>query len=279
MTDFSLTLDISELVEAPQSVPIEEPRLGLKWSFVGHFIFILMILFTDLVFPTHPLRYIPTLKVDLVALPDTLKKDLKNPNRTHFEHEIREILKEAENNAPSIKTTHSKESKSTAREVAKKDEMLLKPKHLSEKVIERKNLQALQRIKSLAKIQDNSDTTPSSAPEHELVKGNRISPGMSVSNEAKEASEASYYDILQDRLQDNWTLPPWVARQNLQAQVLIFIDSRGRLHGFKFMKLSGNPQFDDAVKRALQESQPFPFPPPQLASTLLSHGILVGFPL
>jgi hypothetical protein len=33
------------------------------------------------------------------------------------------------------------------------------------------------------------------------------------------------------------------------------------------------------VKRALNESQPFPAPPAELASAVLTDGILVGFPL
>ena len=36
---------------------------------------------------------------------------------------------------------------------------------------------------------------------------------------------------------------------------------------------------DEAVKKTLTQSQPFPRPPEDLISSLLSNGILLGFPL
>ncbi|MEO5970692.1 MAG: TonB family protein, partial [Bdellovibrionia bacterium] len=112
-----------------------------------------------------------------------------------------------------------------------------------------------------------------------LVRGNKLSPGTSLSADAKEASEANYLDSLRDRLRQNWFLPAWIAKQSLNAQVLVRIDAAGILREFRMVKLSQNAQFDEAVKQALQQSQPFPPPPLELKTGLLSHGILIGFPL
>jgi hypothetical protein len=46
-----------------------------------------------------------------------------------------------------------------------------------------------------------------------------------------------------------------------------------------FVRPSGNSQFDDAVRKTLQQSQPFPVPPIEIRPTLAADGILVGFPL
>lgn len=241
---------------------------GLKWSFLVHAGLLFLVLVKAIVFPGHPLNYIPTLKVDIVDLPDTLKKDLQNPSQERFHQEISEVLKNAEIQAAKIKA-----------EAAKSDEMALKSHHKkAENSIEQKNKLALNRIKSLSRIQDfesNEKPTAKVKP----IKGNFLSPGTHVSGEAREAAEANYLDILKDRLQENWTLPSWLARQNLSAQVQIQIDARGHLKNLKWIKTSGNSQFDDAVKRAIEISQPFPFPPKDLLDNVSSNGILMGFPL
>src|SRR6185312_11718076 len=108
--------------------------------------------------------------------------------------------------------------------------------------------------------------------------GNKISKGTSVSGEAKESDQANYYDSVLQRLRDNWALPIWLTRQNFSAQVQIFIDARGRLHGYRFVRVSGNAKFDDAVKRSLEESDPFPAPPRELSGNVLVNGITFGFP-
>jgi TonB family protein len=156
--------------------------------------------------------------------------------------------------------------------------MVLKPKlakpELTEKQREARLKEALSRIQSLEKIED----APSKA-KSQPIKGNKISKGTSLSADAKEALVASYYDTLRDRLNYNFGLPVWLSRQELSAQVQIFIDNRGGLRGYRFTKSSGNPQFDALVKKAVESSQPFPAPPGGLTSSLLADGISVGFPL
>jgi TonB family protein len=139
---------------------------------------------------------------------------------------------------------------------------------------EKRMKNALDRIKSLTKI---TDDRKSGAPVP--IRGNQVSKGTSLSEDAREAAKASYFDALRDRLHENWALPVWLARQNLSAQVQIYVDSHGRLSRFTFLRPSGNQQFDEAVKRALSESQPYPVPPEQLRGTFMADGVSVGFPL
>jgi colicin import membrane protein len=258
----------------PSQVP-SEPDLsfGLKWSFGIHLALIAFVLIKSFVFPSKPIPYIPTLKVDLVGLPDVLKKDLKHSKQSQINQEIEKVLNQAEKDANRIKS----QPKKPALETTKSDEMVVKPKvapdkgKTGDKTIEKRNKRALDRLKALSHIEEVSEDHP--------IKGNKISPGSSLSGEAKEAATANYYDLIRDRLQEKWTLPPWIARQSLTAQVEIFIDSQGKLRKMHLSKPSGNAQFDDAVKRAVHESQPFPPPPKEIASSLVADGISLGFPL
>jgi TonB family protein len=91
--------------------------------------------------------------------------------------------------------------------------------------------------------------------------------------------EASYSDVVLERVRSNWELPKWLKDQGLSANVIIYIDGRGQLVNFRFTKPSGNSQFDDEVKHTLQASAPFSLPPEGIASDLMHEGIALAFPL
>lgn len=252
----------------------EDISNGLKWSLAFHFGLITTALVKTIAFPSQPILYIPSLRVDLVDLPDQLKNDLIRAAKNPPPPQAADPPKKEEpppQAAPKPPTSASKPA-------ASKDEMVVKPAPAGADDASRKRQMknALERVKSLAKIANQLEATPRPVAQ---VKGNMISKGTSLSGDARETSQATYFDSLRDRLHAHWALPIWLARQNLSAQVQIQIDSRGALHQFRFVRLSGNPQFDEAVKRTLQESQPYPPPPPELAEALLTDGILVGFPL
>lgn len=242
-------------------------RAGLRWSVVGHLAVLVLVILKNLVFPGQMSSYTPTLRVDMVDLPDVLKKDMNGMPRTASK-EMQEALKKAETEARKIKPTISKE-------VADPDELVLHPKSAAAKdtsTREKKLKNALARIKSLSKISNDEGQDVA------VVKGNKISKGTSLSGDAREAAEATYFDLIRDRLHENWALPVWLSRQNLSAQVTLFIDAAGRIRGIRFTKSSGNAQFDEAVKKSITDSEPFPRPPEGL-NDLLANGIPAGFPL
>ncbi len=276
----------SSFSHTPQpSPPLARPRRSdpfdlflsraFRWSAGAHLAVLVGVVLTSLIFPSKPISYIPSLRVDLVGLPDVLKKDLGKlaalpPVPAAEEPQTQEEPKTA--------------SKEKAPEIADPEEMVLKPK--SEKRADTSKPQdtkrdlkmksALARMKALAKIQEETAEQPTVGA---VIKGNTISKGTSLSGEARESQGPSYYDLVRDRLQRNWELPVWIARQNLSAQIDLFIDTRGTVRAIKFVRTSGNPQFDEAIKRTIAESQPFPAPPKEMTSSLLAHGISVGFPL
>lgn len=269
-------MNLSEITnDSSPSTESQEIKFGLKCSLIAHLFLFLAVLIQSVIFPSKPIPYIPTLRVDLVGLPDLLKNEMKTPTSPALKEEVSKLLKETEQEAVDLK------KQAPPKEIAKKEEMTLSkasPKS-DVKKLEKKNKSALDRLRSLSKIQDPSPSqvkAPSSSP---LIKGNRLSPGTSLSGDAKEGAGSEYYDMIRERLQQHWALPPWIARQKLAAQVQIFIDPKGIVKTYTFVKPSGSPQFDDAIKKTLAESQPFPTPPESFKNSLITQGVLIGFPL
>jgi colicin import membrane protein len=245
---------------------------GIRWSMGVHGVLILLILVKALVFPNTPKMYIPTLRVDVVGLPDLLKSEKKNPSNNKSLEDIQKMLEKAQVDANKVKKPPPPAKVKTPVEKADPDEMVLKPKQIQNDAARDKRLEAaMRRMKALAKLDSENTPAAPAAP----IKGNKLSKGNSTSGDAKESDTANYYDTVRSKLQENWALPVWLSRQKLSAQVEIVIDSRGTVREFRFVKTSGNPQFDEAVKKTLAASQPFDTPP----SDLLMNGILIGFPL
>ena len=245
---------------------------GLKWSFIAHGVFFFVIILKSLVFPSQAPPYIPSLRVDVVGLPDILKKDLAKVSKATEQSQLDAKKAEERQAEKELKPKIVKAAK--IKEMADPNEVVLKPKQQSKKDARDKKLKnALARIKALEKISDEP------APKAVVVRGNAVSKGTSLSGDAKETSDSAYFDAVRNRLLESWALPVWIARQNLSAKVKIYIDARGRVHGMEFIKTSGNPQFDSAVKKAIADSDPFPVPPTELINFVLVNGITFGFPL
>jgi TonB family protein len=224
--------------------------------------------------------------VDVVGLPELLRNEKKMIPQGKSLDDIQKMLEKAQRQADKIKNIPPPKIKEPPVEKAEKDELVLHPKKTqpektpepAKKVSEaqEKRLKAaLDRIKALSKLHSDTDNESEKDEPAPPLKGNKISKGNSLDGDAKESDSANYYDSVRAKLQENWALPPWLSRQSLSAQIEITIDSHGQVRDFHFAKTSGNAQFDTAVKKALQESQPFPTPPEELQG----NGILIGFPL
>lgn len=248
------------------SDPNQDPlKRALAVSGIAHGTVLLVVVLKSIIFPGEPVKYTPALRVDMVGLPDLTKQDLMD------------ISKALPKEAPQEKI-----AKPQPKEAVKEDELVLKPKKKKEdakkqeKAREDRMESALARIRALEKVRESARNEEEAAV---VIKGNKVSKGTSLSGDAKEAAEASYYDLVKDRLIENWALPPWLARQKYAAQVLITVNAQGRITAVKFLKPSGNAQFDDAIRATLKDSQPLPEPPEAVLATVENRGILLGFPL
>lgn len=237
---------------------------AILWSLGAHAALLVIVVLKSLVFPSQDTPYIPALRVDLVGLPDILKKDLDQI----------QLTPPAKDKAKETVTEPRKATKSDAAS-APKAKTTDAPNH-------RKQMDdALARVKALARIarEQEAAETEQSEKSRPLIKGNQVSEGSSVTGDAKETTQAGYYDAVLSRLQANWTLPVWLARRQLSAKVVVFIDSAGRISGLAFRKSSGDARFDAEVRRAIEASAPFSPPPKEILDDVQSDGILFGFPL
>ncbi len=246
---------------------------GLRWSLLIHGIITLSVLIQQLIFPSKIIMVPPSLRVDLIGLPELTKRDMTLAPRPVQNNEV---MKEVNTTTPEA----PKGSAAKASDSVIKDEMAIAPKSVSNTKERKKTIQAaLTRIKALERIKNEQENTTTPSRKGGLVKGNVLSAGESISGEVSDNAQNAYFERVRERIQENWELPVWLSRQTLSAQVQLHIDPRGGIRNYRFIKSSGNPQFDEAVKKALQTSVPFPVPPAGLTSAVLTNGILVGFPL
>ncbi len=265
----------------------EKIGAGFQFSIALHLLFLSVFFARVFLFPAEPKPYTPVLRVDWVGLPDLLKSQMKNlpPLPTEAELPTPPAGPAANPAEPAEKVPQP-----VSPPVASPDELVLHPKKLKTKerlpepeaqkkprssTRELKLRSSLARIKALNQMQEEELPTSSSP----VLKGNQISRGSQTSGDAKESNETQYYDSIHSKLLENWSLPVWLARKNLSAQVQLYIDSSGRVRDIRWIKPSGNSTFDDAVRSAIQASEPFARPPADWASSLLVYGIKLGFPL
>ena len=264
----------------PMSAQLNEDEKlmrSVRLSFLFHGAFILIAVLKQIVFPSAIIPIPPSLRVDLIGLPDFVKAEQNKWQPTPAQEQ--EPEKKPEIAAPVEAPTKKEVALPTEKEaLAAKEEMVLNPKPSSTAERKQKMKSALSRIKALTRINREADTDNANAAPV-LLKGNVLSSGESSTGAVNENAQMGYFERVRERLQENWELPVWLSRQNYSAQVQIHIDPRGQLRSFQFTKSSGNPQFDDEVKKAIKNSVPYPLPPTGLATAVLTNGILVGFPL
>lgn len=240
-------------------------RRAALLSLAAHVLLLSFFLVKTTFFPGERKPFVATLRVDLVGLPDLTKQEMERLAARQ------EAAKKKETEAEPPKKSIKEEA-----EPSKPDEMALErqaPKSESRAKRRERMDAALKRMQALAKIHEDTEEVP------QVIKGNRISKGTALTGEAKENAEAQYLDGVLNRLQANWSLPIWLSKQNLQAQAVVFINSYGKVQGMRWIKPSGNAQFDEAVKQCISSSEPFPLPPDAIRGSLLADGVLLGFPL
>ena len=233
---------------------------SLRLSVALHAAFFLFLIAKEALLPSTPKEYLPSLRVDLVALPDQKRNELPAPLPTPATVTPPEVL--APRNAVEIPIVSEKGDLS----IGKK-----KSKSKKEKEAQKRLKQALDRIRAIERIKMLAGG--------DEVKGNAISKGSALTGEARQALETTYFDVVLERVRTYWELPKWLQGQNRSAKVMIYLDGQGQLKTFQFVQTSGSESFDSEIKRTLQSAAPFPVPPAALASDISKQGILLGFPL
>ena len=75
-----------------------------------------------------------------------------------------------------------------------------------------------------------------------------------------------YFRRLEESVRNSWVLPAALVRDaaKLVVELRIVIEKDGRVSEERIERGSGNPYFDDSVRRAIRKASPLPVPPEQL---------------
>jgi TonB family protein len=219
---------------------------AIKLSILFHLLLLIGMYLKNIVMPSglHTKEYLPSLRVDLVALPSQKITETVTP------------LEVPEEKSSPLESTTAKEPQLTERG----------DYSLSKKKLKMKS--ALDRIKALEKIRDG-----------ETLKGNVVKKGSSAKGDPNTSAQSTYFDSVLDKVRNEWELPSWLQGKGFSAKVLIKIDRRGSISSLTFIRTSGNSQFDAAVKRTLNAAAPFSPPPLAVLADVFKEGIVLGFPI
>jgi outer membrane biosynthesis protein TonB len=231
------------------------------------------------IFAPKPLVMIPTIMVDMVALPSQVKNNDAPPP------DLSLPVKPNAPPPPEEKLPAPKEPEKPA-----VDEMALEQKKESE--ARKRATEALKRIREQAKKDRLSDEQKKKTQAdkrkadlkafeqkyRDAVRGNTKNEGTSLTGQMQ-ATLNAYVGSVTDKLRSNWALPSFLQNQKLKASIVIHIDSHGNVVKMEFTRTSGNQLFDNYAEKAVSSSSPFFPPPAKMASGLRNSGIEVKFPL
>jgi colicin import membrane protein len=232
-------------------------------------------------FAPKPLLFVPTVQIDMVALPDQVKQQQAEPL---------DLTKPVKDVPPPPAPPETKKEAEAAPEPEKTapDEMALKREREAEKraksALERmreqlkKDQKQEQDRKRLALEKRKADLKKFEEAYRAALRGNKQNTGTSSSGEMQ-ATMNAYAGHITERLRANWALPAFLQDKGLRASVRIYIDGRGQLTRMQFTLSSGNNSFDSYVEGAVRKSSPFAPPPEEMASGLRGSGMEVLFPL
>lgn len=234
----------------------------------------------NLVFPSTAEVFLPSVQIDMVALPDLVKSQ----NQPVLDKTL--PVKDAPPPPEAPQKTAEKEPE--PRDNAKDDRMSIEREKQAaidaKKALERlrnqvKKTQAEEVEKARRELLEKrqADLARFKEAYRSVVKGNQVNEGTSMTGVTEETKNA-YIGHVQEKIRANWALPAWLQGRGLKAQALVQIDSRGNVAGFQILRSSGNEAFDEFVETAVKRSGPFAPPPEEMSRTVRS-GLGVNFPL
>ncbi len=221
------------------------PMIGK--SILFHILLFAFFTVKSFIFPSHEEIYLPSVKVDLVALPE------------------KTAPKQAAKAPPKPPVQIQKTAKSSKKIIPKKNKVD------TAKALER--MSSLERIESMVENETLKENTPKAKPKDNLIRGNRISPGTSLKGLSK-LDYDSYRAKLEVHAKNNWELPKWLASGQLTADIQVHLDERGYVIKKNLLKSSGDKGFDDSVMAAIDRASPFPAPEDKFVDLVSVSGIV-----
>jgi colicin import membrane protein len=278
-----VTRAVSELEqENPQQEDTFNRGIGI--SFALHAVLISFFTLKAVFFTPEAIDFTQAIRVDMVGLPDKVDPTTLPAPSAAKEIKAKEEPKPVEKPAEKVppKKVEAPKPELPKHQPKKDDSVNLEKNKVSQQsAIEKlKAMAALEKIKNEVSEEKKKTPPPSTSTESSdtaKIKGNMVSPGTSLTGLNK-LQHDNYGAELNRHIKQHWTLPEWLAKRELQAQVAVYIDSRGNILERKIVKSSGNSSYDEEVLSAVDKSAPFPAPPEKFQAYLSVNGILIGFP-
>ncbi|MDZ4676260.1 MAG: TonB family protein [Oligoflexia bacterium] len=221
------------------------------------------------IFPSEALNLDTAIKVDMVDLPDKIQNlPAPPPPQAEVTTKPIEAAKPQEASPPKPEAVVLKPKKT-------KEKALDKIKKLAKEEQKRNRLAEIEKEVKQQEAQERA--LRQSQARNSLIKGNVISPGSSLHGLAK-ADFNEYLGNIYSHVEPQWNLPEWLRNDNLKAVVTVYIDNNGTVIKRFLKKSSGDQRFDNYALKAIDDSSPFPKPPPKFVDLVRVDGIEVGFP-
>ena len=188
------------------------------------------------------------ISIDVVGMPNVLKKDIASLNKEAKEEKTKPEMTLPEKTRTSIQ----------------KDSLVSK---IKEAVQEEQNY--LAKIKIIKGLQ--------------VQKG--VAGGTSMSSTGTGGSGGSadnvqanpYFHTVKQYVRNYWKIPNWMKPDGLNVLVVVKIADDGSISEASVSQSSGNTDFDALALNAVKNAAPFPTPPVSVRETLQS-GIILSFP-
>lgn len=249
---------------------------GVLVSVGAHVAILALFLLKSLLFAPKPFDIPPSIRVDIVGLPDKIEDLPAAPAPAP------EPAKPAEPVKEKPKAQAKPEPKKPL--PVKKDDAINLEK--AKKAKEQDALNKLKSLEALDKIKDDVSAEKAESEKARLealakasrqkVKGNILSPGSSL-NGLEKIQYDEYAGLLDRHIKPHWQMPEWLARKGYRAQVVVRADARGTLIGRQMLRSSGNPDFDQYCLETIDRAAPMPPPPEKFVAIVANQGIVVDF--
>lgn len=244
----------------------------VQYSVAAHVALFLFFTVKTAFFTDEPIMFQNAVRVDMVALPDKMMTDLPPAPQSA---------------APEKKTETPKPTPPPVAQEkvqAKKEPLPPKPKdpdaiNLDKSKNKQKDaLAKLKQMEALEAIQNDIQSEQKKKAQEAVrnYKGNALSAGTELTGVNKMQAD-SYIGEVHKHVKMNWAMPEYLRKRQLEATVLIKVDSNGLVLAKNIVKSSGNPVFDDGVIAAVDRSSPFPRPPEKFEKIFAVQGFLFRF--
>lgn len=254
-------------------------RRSLVISLGLHILIIAVFTIKTVFFDSEPSEFESVIKVDLVALPDKVE-----PQQTLPQQETPQTAAATATPAPApptaapTPTVNKLAEKKSKVEIDKTAINLDKTKKKEQAALDKlKQMSAFDEIERQEREDAKQKNQEKAIERLKQIKGNALSSGSELRGVTK-LQHDNYISMIEKQVRQNWSLPEWLAKKNLKAQVRVRFDEHGNVIFREIAKSSGNISFDELVMAAVLKSSPVPAPPAKFIKILNVEGILLGFP-